>query len=276
MNTNMRCNVELIYLIKQMIRIRKSKDVNGYESPIVLDLTKLDRGIIPDMDFLNERLSELAAERVPVEGENTRETVINRMEALGDGKIKIHGSSTDKLQHFLKKISGADGTKAKKALPTIQPPLPHAIAWERMQMIVNELFTVFVFYMDEAGRGGRGIKIDFECLGMRARNNSKPGALWWEFQELAAKNGSYSYTRRDQTKRRKNKEKLTDLLQQRFELSDDPFDQIGDMHYKTKFGIKYQEGYPHDIRSTRVDTGSSEEHSEMDGFGESAWLSDDN
>lgn len=150
--------------------------------------------------------------------------------------------------------------KRKRSLPAIQPPLPHATTWERLHMIVNELFTVYVFYADEEGHEGNGMKIDFESLGMKARDKTKPGALWWEFQELAIKKGNYSYTVSNQGKRRKNKEKLTSLLQQRFELSDDPFDKIGSMLYKTKFSIEYQDGFPHDLRGAHLDTGMIEEH----------------
>lgn len=237
-------NAELSHLIKYMLRLRERKDLNGYETPIIVDIEELNRKLIPDLNFLNERLLELVNEYVPVEGEGSRKTVISHLEHLEGGKIKIHGSSTDKLRYFLKKMGGTDEAKAKMALPTIQPPLPPAIEWKRIKMIVNELNEIHFYYLDEQGQEGQRRKIDFEDLGMAGPGKNRPGKLWGVFFSLARARGIYEYSKAGQSLGRQNKVAMTSRLQERFQLSEDPFEQIEDMRYKTKFLIEYRDGFP--------------------------------
>lgn len=225
-----------------MLKLRGK--VNGYETPITLDIAELDERLIPDAGFLKDRLSELAYELVPVEGEGSRKTVISHTEDHGDGGITVHGSSTEKLGYFLKQMSGTSATKTKIVLPTIDPPLPPAIAWERISMIVNDLHEVYFYYLDEQRRKGGRRKIDFESLGMAGKGRNQPGELWGKFVQLAQNHGRYEYGRSSQSLGRQNKVALTSRLQERFQLSEDPFEKIEDMHYKTKFDIEYRDGFP--------------------------------
>jgi len=234
----MHYTAEHIYLCKQLIALRKL--TNGFETPITVDYTKLDHGLIVNLNVLKQLLSELTEERVPVEGESTREKMVKSIEDLGNNKFKLIGCSTEKLNRFLKKISPSNAHDI--VLSTIN--LPNAISWERLKMIINELNEVFVFYADEEGRTGNGIKIDFQDLGMKGRSSDKPGKLWWTFMQIAQMNGIYEYSLNDEVNSRKQKSEITKLLKVRFGLTDEPFTGLDLRKYKTKFEIRYEAEYP--------------------------------
>lgn len=176
-----------IYLINFLLN--KTANQEGYDhDEIVFKFTDLHCTDIDSMPKLASMLNRFCKDKVPVEGESSKKTVIDSYE-ISEETIKLFNVTTERLERFKYKISG---NEIKIASSRVLPISTNsAIKWENITIKFLNGHDVEIYIKN----GNIETKIEADCKRMDCYNSKtkKPNKQWELLTKLSENNGQLSW-----------------------------------------------------------------------------------